>query len=116
MGEGGLRPVECGDVEFVDWFATRCGEAAEQTTVEGGFEGEDREFGRARGLVVHGGGDLFCCEIDIGTASLLTALPHERSFVGKLVGVGASLGREDLIQTLRRNFEYTGLEDRSPVV
>ena len=41
VGEGGLRPVKCGDVEFVNWFAAGGGEAAEETAVESGAEGHD---------------------------------------------------------------------------
>ena len=39
--EGGLRPVEGGDVEFMDWFASSSGETAKETAVEAGSEGQD---------------------------------------------------------------------------
>ena len=39
--EGGLGPIEGGDVEFVDGFAASGGETAEEAAVEGGAEGHD---------------------------------------------------------------------------
>ena len=54
MGEGGLRPVESGNVKFVDWFAAGRGEAAEEAAVEGRFEGKNRHVRGAWRLIVHG--------------------------------------------------------------
>lgn len=53
--EGGLGPVECGDVQLVDRLGAGGGERAEQAAVEGGLEGHDGELLRGAGrLVVHG--------------------------------------------------------------
>ncbi len=41
VGERGLRPIEGGDVEFVDWFAAGGGETTEEAAVEGGAEGHN---------------------------------------------------------------------------
>lgn len=54
-GEGGLGPVEGGDVELVDGLGAGGGEGAEEAAVEGGFEGEDGEVGCAWEGVVHAG-------------------------------------------------------------
>ena len=43
--EGGLGPVESGNVEFVDWFAAGSGEAAKEAAVEGRFEGKNGHVG-----------------------------------------------------------------------
>ncbi len=116
LREGGLRPVEGGDVELVDGFAARGGEGAEEAAVEAGFEGEDGEgLGRAGGLVVHGGGELFGGELDVGAAPVLLAAPHEGGLVGGLVGVRAGHGREDLVEALGSHFEDAAAEDVGPV-
>ena len=54
-GEGGLGPVEGGDVELVDGLGAGGGEGAKEAAVEGGFEGEDGEVGCAWEGVVHAG-------------------------------------------------------------
>lgn len=46
-GEGGLGPVEGGDVELVDGLGAGGREGAEEAAVEGGFEGEDGQVGGA---------------------------------------------------------------------
>ena len=54
MREGGLGPVESGNVEFVDWFAAGRREAAEEAAVESRFEGKNGHVWRAWRLIVHG--------------------------------------------------------------
>lgn len=116
-GEGSLGPVEGGDVKLVDGLGAGGGEGAKQTAVEGGLEGHDGELlGGAGRLVVHGGEKLLLSELDVGTATLLLALPHESSLVGSLVGVGAGHGSEDLVQTLGGDLEDTGAQDLGPVI
>ena len=44
----GLRPVESGNVEFVDGLAASGGERAEKPAMESSFEGQDGEVRRAR--------------------------------------------------------------------
>lgn len=116
-GEGGLGPVEGGDIQLVNGLGAGGGERAKQTTVEGGLEGHDGELlGGAGRLIVHGGEQLLLGEPDVGTATLLLALPHESGLVGSLVGVGAGHGSEDLVQTLGGDLEDTGAQDLGPVV
>lgn len=115
-GEGCLWPVEGGYVQLVDGFRAGGGETTEQAAVEAGLEGEDGELGGAGGLVRHGRVDLCFGEVYIGTAALLLASVHKGSFVGKLVGVGAGLTGEDLVQALWCHREYARLQDFGPVV
>ena len=53
MRKGGLRPVEGWNVDFMDRFTTGGGKGAEESAVETGPKGQDREFWRAGCLVVH---------------------------------------------------------------
>ena len=54
-GEGGLGPVEGGDIELVDGLGSGGREGTEEAAVEGGFEGEDREVGCTWEGVGHAG-------------------------------------------------------------
>lgn len=114
--EGGLGPVEGGDVELVDGLGAGGGEGAEEAAVEGGFEGEDGEVRGAGEGVVHAGGELLGGEFDVGAAAALLGFVHECGFEGALVGVGAGGGGEDLVEAFGCNAEDAGLEDLSPVV
>ena len=67
-------------------------------------------------MVVHGRGDLFGCEFNVGATALLTAFPHEGGFVGGFVGVGAGHCCEDLIEALWSDLEDTGFQNVCPIV
>lgn len=84
--------------------------------MEPGFEAENRHVRGAGGFVVHGRGDIFSREVNVCTAALLLALPHEGGFVGKLVGVGTGLCGEDLVEAFGCYGEDAALEDVGPVV
>ena len=115
-GESGLWPVKGGDVELVDGLGTGGGEGAEEAAVETGLEGEDgKRLGAGGDFVRHGGLHLLGGELDVRAAALLLPPPHEGSLVGRLVGVGAGHGREDLVETFGSNLEDTGFESGSPV-
>lgn len=55
-------------------------------------------------------------KVDVCAASLVLALPHECRLVGELIGIGAGLAGEDLVQALGGNAQDAGLEDVGPVV
>ncbi|KZL84320.1 hypothetical protein CI238_13243, partial [Colletotrichum incanum] len=114
--EGGLGPVEGGDVELVDGLGAGRRQGAKEAAVEARAEGEDGEVGRSRGFVVHGRRRLLGGEVDVVAAALLLAAPHEGGLVGGLVGVGAGHGREDLVEPLGRHLEDSGAEDLGPVL
>ena len=116
LGEGGLGPVEGGDVELVDGLGAGGGQRAEETAVESGLEREDGELGRTRRLVVHGGLHLSLGEVDLGATTLELATVHESRLVGNLVGVRTSESSVDIVEALGGDLENTGLEDLSPVV
>jgi len=84
--------------------------------VEAGFEGEDGHVWRAWGLVVHRRGNLLGGEVDIGSSTLLSTLPHKSSFVCGFVGVRAGHCREDLVKTLWCDSEDTSSEYVRPIV
>lgn len=117
LREGGLGPVEGGNVELVDGLGPGGGEGAKQAAVEARAERQDRQALRGAGaLIVHGGGHLLLGELNGGAASLPLPPPHERRLVRRLVGVGARHRREHLVQPLGRHLEYARLEDLGPVV
>lgn len=115
-GEGSLGPVEGRDVKLVDGLAAGGGEGTEETAVETGLEGHDGQLGGTGDGVVHGRLHLLGSELNVGTATLDTPLPHESRLVCQLVRVRARLGREYLVETLGGNLQDTGLEDVGPVV
>ena len=114
--EGGLGPVEGGDVELVDGLGAGGGQTAEEAAVEALLEGHDGHVGGTRGLVDHGRIDVGLGELGIVASTLLLALPHEGGLVCELVGVGAGLGSEDLVETLGGDGQNASLEDVGPVV
>jgi hypothetical protein len=76
-GEGGLWPVESGDVELVDRLGACGGKGTEEPAMEGGLEGQDGELWCARGLVQHARCHVLFSELDVGSSSLLLAAPHK---------------------------------------
>lgn len=115
LREGGLGPVEGGEIELVDGLGAGGRERAKQATVEGALERENGELRRARRLVVHGRLDLLGGEVDVGATTVLLAAPHEGGLVGKLVGVGAREGSEDVVDALGGNLEQAGADNLGPV-
>jgi hypothetical protein len=115
LGEGSLGPVKGGDVQLVNGLAAGGGQGTEETAVECRLEGENRQLGRARARVVHGGKQLFLGELNLGATALQLAVVHEGGLVGRLVGIGASHGSENLVQSLGGSTEDTTLESVSPV-
>ena len=116
LREGGLWPVEGGDVELVDRLGASTGERAEETAVEAATEGQDRHVWRARCLVVHRGLDILLGELGIVSAALLLSLPHESRLHGQLVRIRAGGRSEDLVEALGRSTQKTSLEDLGPIV
>lgn len=115
LGERGLGPVKGGDIQLVDGLAAGGGQGAEETAVESRLEGENGQLGRTGTLVVHGGEQLLLGELGSGPTALHLAVVHEGRLVGSLVGIGASHGRENLVQTLRGSTENASLENMSPI-
>lgn len=115
-GEGCLRPVEGRDVELVDGLGACGGETAKEAAVEARLEGHDGHVGGTGRLVDHGRGNVFGGKVGICSSTLLLALPHKGCLVGEFIGVGASLGGEDLVETFGCNREDSTFEDIRPVV
>lgn len=113
--EGSLGPVEGGDIELVDSLGSGGGERTEATSVEGVAEAHDGELGRAGAGVVEARG-----LVDLGPLGTLTtlsaAVEHEGGLVGELVGLGAGLSSEDLVETLGGNSHETGVEEVNPLL
>lgn len=116
LGEGGLWPVEGGDVDLVDRLGARGGQSAEQAAVEGRLEGQDGERGRAGRLVVHGRVELLLGKLDVRATTLELSSVDEGGLEGCLVGIRAGHGGEDIVEALGRDLEDAGLEDLGVVV
>lgn len=75
------------------------------------------EDGQVRGAglgVVEARGDFLVGPLD-ALAALLAAVEHHGGLVGQLVGLGAGLGGEDLVQALGGDAEEAILEDVVPL-
>lgn len=82
--------------------------------MEGVCKAEDGQVGGAGLGVVEARGDLLVGPLD-ALAALLAAVEHHGSLVGQLVGLGARLGGEDLVQALGGDAEEAILEDVVPL-
>jgi len=115
LRKDGLWPVESWDIKLVDRLGAGSGKGAEETAVEGGLEGENGVRRGTWSLVVHGRRELLGSELDIWSTTALLSLPHESGLVCGLVGVGTGHGSEDLVKSLWRNSQETGLENVCPI-
>lgn len=82
--------------------------------MEGVCKAEDGQIGRAGLGVVEARGDFLVGPLD-ALAALLAAVEHHGGLVGQLVGLGAGLGGEDLVQALGGDAEEAILEDVVPL-
>lgn len=110
--ERSLGPVERGDIELVHGLAARGGQAAEAASVEGVLEAHDGQLGGTGGGVVQARVDLLVGPL--GLAALAAAVEHEGGLVGQLVGLGAGLGGEDVVESLRGGLHEAVLEEVVP--
>lgn len=116
LGKSSLRPVEGRNIDLVNSLGSGSRKRAKQTAVETSLKRQDRELRGTRGLVAHGGLELSLGELNIGATTLDLSAVHKSSLVSGLVGVGASHGSEDVVETLGGNLEETALKKLSPVV
>lgn len=112
--EGSLGPIEGGDIQLVNSFATGRRQTAKETAVESRLERQDGQLRGSWLLILHGGLQLLLAEVGLGSSTLQLATVHEGCLVGDFVGVGASHGSVHLAEALGSNLEDTRLEDVGP--